>query len=50
MGKMRHTHKIFVKKTCRKRPFGRRRFRWEGNIKIDLKEIECGNVDWIYVA
>jgi hypothetical protein len=26
------------------------RLRWEDNIKIDLKEIECRDVDWIHVA
>jgi hypothetical protein len=23
---------------------------WEDNIKMDLKEIECDVVDWIYLA
>jgi len=30
-----------------KRPLGRPRHRWEGNIKIDLQEVECGGMDWI---
>ena len=25
-----------------KRPLGRPRRRWEGNIKMDLQEVECG--------
>ena len=25
-----------------KRPLGRPRLRWEGNIKMDLQELECG--------
>ena len=29
------------------RPLGRPRRRWEDNIKMDLKEIGCGGVDWI---
>ena len=29
------------------RPLGRPRLRWEGNIKMDLKEIGCGGMDWI---
>jgi hypothetical protein len=30
-----------------KRPLGRPRGRWEDNIKMDLQEVECGNIDWI---
>ena len=30
-----------------KRPLGRTRPRWKDNIKMDLKEVGCGNVDWI---
>jgi hypothetical protein len=33
----------------RKRTVGRSRHRWEDNIKMDLKEIECKNVDWIHL-
>ena len=33
-----------------KRPLGRRRCRWEDNIKIDLQEVGCGGMDWIDVA
>jgi hypothetical protein len=29
---------------------GRNRRRWEDNIKMDLKEIGCGGVDWIELA
>jgi hypothetical protein len=29
------------------RPLGRPRRRWENNIKMDLREIELGDVDWI---
>jgi len=31
----------------RKRPLGRSRLRWEENIKMDLQEVECGDMDWI---
>jgi hypothetical protein len=34
----------------RKRPVGRPRRRWVDNIKMDLREIECGRTDWIYLA
>jgi hypothetical protein len=30
-----------------KRPLGRPRHKWEGNIKMDLHEVVCGGVDWI---
>jgi hypothetical protein len=30
-----------------KRPLGRPRHRWEDNIKMDLKELGCGGMDWI---
>ena len=33
-----------------KRPLGRPRRRWENNIKIDLKELECDVMDWIDLA
>jgi hypothetical protein len=33
-----------------KRPMGRPRYRWEGNIKMDLQEVGCGGVDWIGLA
>jgi hypothetical protein len=32
-----------------KRPLGRNRRRWEGNIKMDLKEVGC-IMDWIELA
>jgi hypothetical protein len=36
---MINAYKIFVGKAEGERPFGRSRRRWEGNIKMDLKEI-----------
>ena len=33
-----------------KRPLGRRRRRWEDNIKMDLEEVICGVMDWIDLA
>jgi hypothetical protein len=33
-----------------KRPLGRPRPRWVNNIKMDLRNIGCGGVDWINVA
>ena len=36
-GERRGTHRILVGKSEGNRPFGRRRRRWEDNIKMDLK-------------
>jgi hypothetical protein len=33
-----------------KRPLGRPKRRWEDNIKIELKEVRCGGMDWIELA
>jgi len=33
-----------------KRPLGRPRLRWEDNIKMDLQEVECVDMDWIEQA
>jgi hypothetical protein len=33
-----------------KRPLGRPRRRWLDNIRLDLVEVEWGNVDWIGLA
>jgi hypothetical protein len=33
-----------------KRPLGRPRRRWEGNIRMDLQEVGCGGMDWIVFA
>jgi hypothetical protein len=32
------------------RPIGRSRRRWENNIKMDLREVGRGGVDWIDLA
>ena len=33
-----------------RRPLGIPRCRWEDNIKMDLHEAECGDMDWINLA
>jgi hypothetical protein len=33
-----------------KRPLGRPRRRWEDNIKMNLREIIWGGIDWISLA
>jgi len=32
------------------RPFERPSHRWENNIRMDLKEVGCGGMDWIELA
>jgi hypothetical protein len=39
-----------VEKPEGKRPLGKLRRRWENNIKMDLREVGCGGMDWIEVA
>ena len=33
-----------------KRSLGGDRSRWEDNIKMDLKEVGCGSIDWMELA
>jgi hypothetical protein len=33
-----------------RRPLGRLRHRWEDNIKVNLREVEWGSMEWIYLA
>jgi len=50
MGERRGVYRILVEKLEGKRPLGRRRWRFEDNIKMDLQEVGCGGVDWIELA
>jgi hypothetical protein len=50
MGERRGVYKVLVGKPEGKRPLGRPRSRWEGNIKMDLQEVRCGSIDWIDLA
>ena len=43
-------YRVLVGKTEEKRPFGRPRHRWEGNIKIDHQEVGCEGMDWVELA
>ena len=46
----RGVHRVLVGKPEGKRPLGRPRRRWEDNIKMDLQEVRCDGMDWIYLA
>jgi hypothetical protein len=50
MGERRGAYKALVGKPEGRRPHGRPRRRWEDNIKMDLRKVGCGGVDWIDVA
>jgi hypothetical protein len=43
----RGVYRILVGKPERNKPLGRPRHRWEDNIKMDLQEVGCGDMDWI---
>ena len=47
---MRGLYIVLVGKPEGKRPLGRPRHRWLENIKMDLREVVCGSMDWIEVA
>jgi hypothetical protein len=47
---MRNAYSILASNPEGKRPLGRRRRKWEGNIRMDLREIGWERVDWIYLA
>jgi hypothetical protein len=49
-GERRGVYRVLVGKAEGKRPFGRPRRRWEGNIKMDIQEVGCGDMDWIELA
>jgi hypothetical protein len=46
MGEEKIVYKVLVGKPERKRPLGRPRRRWEDGIRMDLREIGLGGVDW----
>jgi hypothetical protein len=50
MGKKRNAYRILVGKSEEKRPLGRHRRRSEVNIRMDLREIGWGGINWIDVA
>ena len=43
-------YRVLVGKLEGKRPLGRPRHKWVDNIRMDLKDVGCGFVDWIGLA
>jgi hypothetical protein len=50
MGEGRGVYRALVGKPTGKRRLGRPRCRWEGNIKLDLREIGIDKANWIHLA
>jgi hypothetical protein len=50
MGEKRNAYGLLVGKPEGRRPLGRARYRWVGNIRVDLVEVGWGDVDWIGLA
>jgi hypothetical protein len=52
MGKRRGAYRALVGKPAERRPLDRPWRRWEGNIKMDLREVGWGGegMDWINLA
>jgi hypothetical protein len=50
MGEERKVYRVLMGKPKGKRPLERPRRRWEDGIRMDLREIGWGSVDWIQLA
>ena len=50
MSEERGVYGVLVGKPEGKRPLGRPRRKWVGDIKMDLQEVGCGYMDWIGLA
>jgi hypothetical protein len=50
MGEGRGFQRVLVGRPERKGPLGRPRRRWEGNIKMDVREIGIDVANWIRLA
>jgi len=48
-GERRGVYRVLVGKPEGRRPMGRPRHRWD-NIRMDLREVGCGCVDWMELA
>jgi hypothetical protein len=49
-GEEREVYKVLIGKPESKRSLGRPRRRWEDGIRMDLREIGWGCVEWIQLA
>jgi hypothetical protein len=49
-GEKRYSYRFLVGKAEGRRPLGRSRRKWLDNVRMDLVEVEGGDVDWIGLA
>jgi hypothetical protein len=49
-GEVRNVYKILVRKPGGKRPLRKTRHRWQGDIRMDLRETDWEGMDWIHLA
>jgi hypothetical protein len=45
-----NVYRVLMGKPEGKRPLERPRHRWEDGIRMDLREVGCGSVDWVQLA
>jgi hypothetical protein len=50
MGESTGPYRVLEEKPEEIRPLGRTRPKWKDNIKMDLRKVGCGCMDWIDVA
>jgi hypothetical protein len=50
MAERMNARRVLVVKPEENSPVGSPRLRWEDNIRVDLREIESGGMDWIHLA
>jgi hypothetical protein len=50
MGEEKSVYKVVMRKPEGKKPLGKPRRRWEDGIRMNLREIGWGNVEWIQLA
>jgi hypothetical protein len=50
MGERSGIYRVLAGKNKGKTPLGRPRRRWEDNIKMDLRKVRYGVMDWIVLA
>ena len=50
IGEGRGVYRVLVGKPEGRSPLGRPSRRWEDNIRMDLREVGCGCVDWMELA
>ena len=49
-GESRGAYRVLVGNPDGKRSLGRPRRRWEGNMKMDIQDVGCGDMDWVELA